>query len=328
MRILVSGGAGYIGSHVAKTIHEAGHEPVVFDNLSMGHRWAVQWGTLVEADLNDQAAIEGALEGVDAVIHLAGSIFVGESVTAPSKYYRNNFVTSLNLLDAMVAKGVKNIVFSSTCATYGIPEQMPIPESEKQQPINPYGESKLFVERALASYGVAHGIRSLCLRYFNAAGADRGGKIGEMHFPETHLIPLIIYAAMGLRKEIRLFGTDYETADGTAVRDYVHVDDLGRAHLMGIDYLMSGGGSTAVNLGTGDGSTVREVIAAVEQKTGKRVTVVESPRREGDSPVLIAQADAAWRVLGWKPVCSGLDEIVSTACRWHEHALKSGLHVA
>jgi UDP-glucose-4-epimerase GalE len=320
VKILVTGGAGYIGSHVAKVLAEAGHTPIVFDNLGMGHRWAVQWGPLIEADLADMDAIRAALRQVEAVIHLAGYIFVGESVKAPSKYYRNNFNNTLNLLDAMVETGVRDIVFSSTAAVYGEPEVVPIPEESRKVQINPYGESKYFIEQALAWYGSAHGLRSLSLRYFNAAGADPSGVIGELHDPETHLIPLVIYAAMGLRPSIQVFGTDYPTADGTAIRDYIHVSDLARAHVLGIDYLRQGGATTAINVGTGSGHTVREVIRAVERLSGLPVPVVEAPRREGDSPSLVALADRARGILHWKPVSSSLDEIVSTALRWHRES--------
>ncbi len=313
----MTGGAGYIGSHVAKALAEAGHTPVVFDNLEMGHRWAVQFGPLIEADLADAAAVKEAVSGVDGVIHMAGYIFVGESVKAPSKYYRNNFNNTLNLLDSMVETGVKPIVFSSTAAVYGEPEVVPIPEESRKVQINPYGESKYFIEQALHWYSSAHGLRTLALRYFNAAGADAGGTIGEMHNPETHLIPLIIFAALGKRPHIQVFGTDYPSADGTAIRDYIHVTDLARAHVMGIDYLSQGGVSTALNVGTGQGHTVREVIQTVEGLSGMAVPVVEGPRREGDAPSLVALAEKAGKVLGWKPEHSSLDEIVRSALAWH-----------
>ena len=313
----MTGGAGYIGSHVAKALAEAGHTPVVFDNLEMGHRWAVQFGPLIEADLADAAAVKEAVSGVDGVIHMAGYIFVGESVKAPSKYYRNNFNNTLNLLDAMVETGVKPIVFSSTAAVYGEPELVPIPEESRKVQINPYGESKYFIEQALHWYSSAHGLRTLALRYFNAAGADAGGTIGEMHNPETHLIPLIIFAALGKRPHIQVFGTDYPSPDGTAIRDYIHVTDLARAHVMGIDYLSQGGASTALNVGTGQGHTVREVIQTVEGLSGMAVPVVEGPRREGDAPSLVALAEKAGKVLGWKAKHSSLDEIVRSALAWH-----------
>jgi len=317
MRILVTGGAGYIGSHVAKALALAGHTPVVFDNLEMGHRWAVRWGPLLEGDLADRSAVRAAVEDVEAVVHLAGYIFVGESVKEPSKYYRNNFVNSLNLLDAMTAAGVRDIVFSSTAAVYGAPADVPIPEDSPKIPINPYGESKRFFEQALEWYGAAYGIRSLCLRYFNAAGADPDGETGEAHEPETHLIPLVIDAALGVRSPVGLFGTDYPTPDGTAIRDYIHVTDLARAHVMGIEYLHNGGASRALNVGTGLGHSVREVISAVEGISGLPVPVSLAPRREGDSPALVALALRAREVLGWEPRHSSLEEIVRTALAWH-----------
>ncbi|MBV6433588.1 MAG: UDP-glucose 4-epimerase [Bryobacteraceae bacterium] len=316
MRILVTGGAGYIGSHVAKTLALAGHTPVVFDNLEMGHRRAVRWGPLIEGDLADRGAVRAALEGTEAVVHLAGYIFVGESVKEPSKYYRNNFANSLNLLDEMAAAGVRDIVFSSTAAVYGAPAEVPIPEDAPKIPINPYGESKRFVEQALEWYGSAYGIRSLCLRYFNAAGADPEGETGEAHAPETHLIPLVIDAALGVRPPVALYGTDYPTPDGTAIRDYIHVTDLARAHVMGIEYLRDGGASAALNIGTGLGHSVREVISAVERISGQPAPLNIAPRREGDSPVLVASALRAREVLGWEPLHSSLEEIVRTALEW------------
>ncbi|HUQ91166.1 MAG TPA: UDP-glucose 4-epimerase GalE [Bryobacteraceae bacterium] len=318
MNILVTGGAGYIGSHVAKALSKAGHVPTVFDNLEMGHEWAVKWGPFIKADLADQGALEAALRGKDAVVHLAGYIFVGESVKAPSKYYRNNFINSLNLLDAMTATGVRDVVFSSTAAVYGAPARVPIQEGDPKIPINPYGESKRFTEQSLEWYGTAHGIRWLALRYFNAAGADHDGEIGEMHDPETHLIPLVIDAALRKRGPVQLFGTDYPTADGTAIRDYIHVADLARAHVLGLEYLRSQGTPTALNVGTGSGYSVREVIKTVEQASGLEVPVSVGPRREGDSPELVADASRARGVLGWEPRASSLEEIVATALAWHK----------
>jgi UDP-glucose-4-epimerase GalE len=326
LRILVTGGAGYIGSHVAKALAEAGHQPRVLDNFCMGNRWAVQWGPLIEGDLSDRAALAAALDGADAVVHLAAFTYVGESAQNPGKYYRNNFGGALRLLDAMAASGVRDLVFSSTCAVYGTPDRVPIPESHARRPVSPYGESKLFVERALAAYGASHGIRYVSLRYFNAAGADAQRRIGEMHRPETHLIPLAIYAALGLRPDLHVFGTDYSTPDGTAIRDYIHVDDLARGHLLALEYLKDGGASTALNLGTGHGHSVREVVRAVEKQSGARVKSIESPRREGDPPALVADATLARRVLNWTPQCSDLIQIVASALDWHRHALAAGLH--
>ena len=328
MKILVSGGAGFIGSHVAKAIRLAGHEPVVFDNLSAGHEWAVQWGPLVRGDLMDRTAIESALVShqIEAVVQLAGSINVGESMQNPGKYFRNNFSISLNLLEAMDAVGVRKIVFSSTAAVYGIPEESPIDESAAKRPINPYGEAKWFVERLLDWYTQARGFQCLALRYFNAAGADREGQIGEMHSPETHLIPLVIYGAMGKRSPVKVFGTDYPTADGTAVRDYIHVSDLGSAHALGVNYLANGGASTAVNLGTGVGVSVLEVLRAVEIVSGKPVPHEIYGRRAGDPPHLVAKSDLARQVLSWAPQFSDIGTIARDAWMWSEKALREGLY--
>ncbi len=319
MRVLVCGGAGYIGSHTAKLLAQRGHTPVVYDDLSFGHDWAVKWGPLERGDLGDAARLKEVIlrHQIEAVVHFAAFIQVGESVQLPAKYYRNNFVNTLTLLETMVETGVRDIIFSSTAATYGMPEQMPIPESEKQLPINPYGESKLFVEYALRSFAKAHGLRWVVFRYFNAAGADPDGEIGEDHTPESHLIPLIIQAAQGKRPHISVFGTDYPTKDGTCVRDYIHIVDLADAHVRALDYLREGGEPQAFNLGTGEGYTVREVIQAVERVSGKPVPVAENPRRDGDSASLVADARRAREVLGWEPKMSSIDEIVHTAWRWH-----------
>ena len=320
VRVLVCGGAGYIGSHTAKLLAQRGHTPVVYDDLSNGHAVAVKWGPLETGDLGDGARLKAVIERhrIEAVVHFAAFIEVGESVKRPAKYYRNNFVNTLTLLETMVETGVRDIIFSSTAATYGMPETMPIPEAEKQLPINPYGESKLFVEYALRSFARAHGVRWVVFRYFNAAGADPDGEIGEDHSPESHLIPLVIQAALGQRPHISIFGTDYPTKDGTCVRDYVHICDLAEAHVMALDYLGKGGEPIALNLGTGAGYTVREVIQAVERVSGKPVPVIENPRRDGDSASLVAVARRAREVLGWEPKLSGIDDIVSTAWRWHE----------
>ncbi len=328
MKILVCGGAGYIGSHVAKAVAEAGHEPVVYDNFSAGHRWAVRWGPLVEGDLSDRAAVQAALREhqIEAVIQLAGSINVGESMKDPGKYFRNNFSISVNLLEAMDAAGVRQIVFSSTAAVYGIPGQCPIPEDAPKAPINPYGEAKWFVERLLDWYTQARGFRCLALRYFNAAGADPAAEIGEMHSPETHLIPLVIYGAMGVRPPVKVFGTDYPTADGTAVRDYIHVCDLARAHVKGVEYLARGGASAAANLGTGVGVSVKQVIAAVRAASGRDVPHELFERRAGDPPELVASAGQAATLLGWQPERSDIETIVSDAWRWSKKALQEGLY--
>ena len=328
MKILVCGGAGFIGSHVSKAIAESGNQPVVFDNLSAGHEWAVQWGPLVQGDLGDPPAIETVLRqhSIEAVVQLAGSINVGESMTNPGKYFRNNFSISTNLLEAMDAVGVRNIVFSSTAAVYGIPGASPIPEDAPKRPINPYGEAKYFVERLLDWYTRLRGFRCLALRYFNAAGADPGGQIGEMHTPETHLIPLVIYGALGNRPPVKVFGTDYPTPDGTAIRDYIHVTDLGHAHVAGLNYLAQGNPSRAINLGTGTGVSVFEVLRAVEKATGKPIPHELFGRREGDPPALVAKSDLAHEVLGWTAKHSGIDEIVRDAWAWSEKALRDGLY--
>jgi UDP-glucose-4-epimerase GalE len=317
--ILIVGGAGFIGSHTAKLVAAAGHKPVVFDNLSSGHRWALRWGVFEEGDLADRDAIDRVLarHHVDAVIDFAAHIEVGESVRNPRKYFRNNLVNTLNLLDAMVDKGVQQIVFSSTAAVYGDPLVVPIPEDHRLLPVNPYGESKLFVERTLRWYGDAYGLRWAVLRYFNAAGADPGGEIGEDHAPESHLIPLAIKAALGKRGELQVFGTDYPTPDGTAVRDYIHVVDLAQAHLLALDHLAAGKPSFAANVGTGAGHSVREVIAAVERVSGRTVPRREAGRRPGDAPSLVADARLAQQLLNFQPRYPDLSTIVEHAWKWH-----------
>ncbi|HTS90990.1 MAG TPA: UDP-glucose 4-epimerase GalE [Stellaceae bacterium] len=317
--ILVTGGAGYIGSHACKALARAGFRPVAYDSLVNGHREAVKWGPLIEADLTDTARLADTLRRFDvaAVMHFAAFAYVGESVAKPDLYFRNNVVNSLGLLEAMRERGLKRIVFSSTCATYGHPERMPIAESTHQRPINPYGETKLMVERMLHWYGAAHGFTYASLRYFNAAGADLAGEIGEDHHPETHLIPLVLEAALGRRAQIDIFGTDYPTPDGTAIRDYIHVEDLVEAHILALQHLLKGGLSQSLNLGTGAGHSVREVIAAAERVTGRRIARRETARRAGDPPVLVADARRAREVLGWAPRHSDLDTIIKTAWAWH-----------
>ncbi len=319
MRVLVTGGAGYIGSHTAKALARAGHEPVVFDDLRTGHRSSVKWGQFVHGDLAEPGAIAGALEdhGIEAVIHFAGSAYVGESTQNPRAYFRNNLVNSLALLDAMLDVRIKTIVFSSSCTVYGVPGSTPISETHAQRPVSPYGESKLAVERILQWYGRAYGLKWIALRYFNAAGADLEGDLGEDHDPETHLIPLTILSGMGRRPPIEILGTDYETVDGTAVRDYVHVNDLADAHVRAIAYLRDGGASQAMNLGTGVGHSVREVLKEVEKVGGRPVPFVDSLRREGDVPLLVADTALARRELGWIPVHSDLATIVRSAWAWH-----------
>lgn len=317
MRVLVTGGAGYIGSHTAKALARAGHEPVVFDNLSTGHRWAVKWGPLVEADLADRAAIGNALSdhAIDAVIHFAACAYVGESMQDPGKYFRNNVSGTLNLLDAMQEMGVKKIVFSSSCATYGMPEFLPISEDHPTNPVNPYGESKLMVEKMLRWYGEIHDLKWISLRYFNAAGADPDGEIGEVHDPETHLIPLAIAAALDESMRLAVFGTDYPTPDGSAVRDYIHVADLAGAHLLALES-MDRINNQAFNLGTGNGVSVLEIIKRVSGVSGKTIEPVLGERRAGDPPVLVADAQKAKRVLGWKPLYPDVSDCLKTAMEW------------
>ena len=316
--VLVTGGAGYIGSHACKALARAGHLPVALDNLVQGHEAAVRWGPLVAGDIRDRALVEGVIRAhrIDAVIHFAGHAYVGESMRDPGKYFATNVAGSLVLLEAMQACGVGRIVFSSTCATYGIPQSLPIRDEEVQRPINPYGESKLFVERALHWYGVAHGLRSVSLRYFNAAGADPDGELGEDHEPETHLIPLAIGAALGRRPPLQIFGTDYPTPDGTAVRDYVHVSDLADAHVRALDYLEAGGESSAFNLGTGRGHSVREVVTSVERAAKRTLPRRDAARRAGDPASLVAAPGRTRERLGWTARRSDLDTIIGTAWRW------------
>ena len=316
--VLVTGGAGYIGSHACKALARAGLNPVVFDNRSTGHRWAVRWGPFVHGDLADFDLLVSVLRkhGIRKVIHFAAHAYVGESMRAPGKYFQNNSSNSINLLNAMVTAGASEIIFSSTCATYGLPRQTPIDENHPQVPVNPYGESKLFVERVLKWYESAHGIRFTALRYFNAAGADPDLETGEDHDPETHLIPLTIAAATG-GAGLEIFGDDYPTKDGTAVRDYVHVADLADAHVRALVRLDGGEPSDAFNLGTGQGHTVKQVIEAVERETGAAVKHKVAARRAGDPAVLVADASKAHTALDWRPDMSRIETIVATAYKWH-----------
>ena len=318
MRILVTGGAGYIGSHAVKLFLARGHDVRVYDSLVHGHRAAVPAERLIVADLADEARLDHALlaHRIEAVVHFAAFAYVGESVTDPAKYYRNNLVNTLGLMEAMRRQRIGSFVFSSTCATYGVPEAVPITEGEKQKPINPYGNGKLAVERALADYAAAYGWGYAALRYFNAAGAAPDGTIGEDHDPETHLIPLVLQVALGRRPHAEVFGTDYPTPDGTCVRDYVHVDDLAEAHLLALEKLTLGEG-LKLNLGVGHGYSVRDVIRAAEEVTGKTVAVKEGPRRPGDPPALVASPAKAQEVLGWRPRYTELKPIVETAWNWH-----------
>ncbi len=323
--ILVTGGAGYIGSHACKALAEAGYVPVTFDNLVYGHEWAVRWGPLVCGDILDRDALDAAIRQWQpvAVMHFAAFAYVGESVLNPGKYYRNNVAGSLNLLEAMRDHSIDKFIFSSTCATYGIPDVVPIPETLAQHPINPYGASKLMIEQMLRDFDVAHGLRSISLRYFNAAGADPDGEAGESHDPETHLIPLVLDAAMGARPEIVVFGEDYETPDGTCIRDYIHVTDLADAHLRALAALESGEPTTAYNLGNGRGFSVKEVIDAARKITGLEIPVRYGGRRPGDPPRLVGDATRIRRALGWQPKHADLTEMIDTAWRWHQKATRS-----
>jgi UDP-arabinose 4-epimerase len=316
--ILVTGGAGYIGSHACKALACAGYVPVVYDNLSRGRRHAVRWGPSVEGDIEDRERLAATLRAhrIAAVMHFAAFAYVAESVADPALYYRNNLLGSLALLDAMRDAGVDRLVFSSSCVVYGIPDSVPIRETTPVQPVNPYGETKLAVERALPWYQQAYGLRFVTLRYFNAAGADRDGEIGNEHDPETRLIPLVLRAALGLGPPVEIFGNDYPTPDGTAIRDYIHVEDLASAHVRALQYLSEGGASATLNLGTGRGHSVREIVAAVERISERPVPRREAPRRPGDPPQLVADAGLAGERLGWRPTHSDLDTIVRTALAW------------
>ena len=313
--ILVTGGAGYIGSHTCKALATEGFTPVVLDNFVVGHRDAVRWGPCIEGDILDTATVADAIKThkVEAVIHFAAFAYVGESVLEPAKYYRNNVAGTLSLLDACRGEGIDKVVFSSSCATYGIPDTLPIAETTPQRPINPYGRTKLIVEQVLADYANAYGSRDAALRYFNAAGADPDGELGERHDPETHLVPLTILATAGRGEALDVFGDDYDTPDGTCIRDYVHVTDLARALVLALRHLLEGGDSLAVNLGSGNGISIREVIAAVERVTGRQVPHVMRPRRPGDPPALYADPHLAKERLGFVTELSDIDTIVRTA---------------
>lgn len=318
MKILVVGGAGYIGSHMVKMLLESGHQVITFDNLSTGYRDAVCGGEFVLGDLANPDELTAAFASYqpDAVMHFASYIQVGESVRHPDKYYRNNFSNTLNLLDAMVAHQCKYFIFSSTAAIFGEPEYVPIDERHPKNPLNPYGKSKWMVEQALADYDHAFGLKSVCLRYFNAAGADPQGQLGERHNPETHLIPLILRVASGRLPHISVFGQDYDTPDGTCIRDYIHIVDLCSAHMRALEWLMSNGKSSAFNLGNGLGFSVRQVIDIAGQVTGKPIHVQHGERRPGDPARLVADSTLARQVLGWQPAFSSLEQIVADAWRW------------
>lgn len=323
MAILVTGGAGYIGSHSVFQLQKAGYEVIILDNLVYGHRDIVETvlkAKLIEGDTNDRALLKQvfAENKIDAVMHFAAYAYVGESVKKPEKYYQNNVVGTLTLLEEMIAAGVDKFVFSSTCATYGEPDAIPIVEDQSQNPINPYGATKLMVERILQDFDVAYNFRSVCLRYFNAAGANPEGLLGEDHNPETHLIPLVLQTALGHRESISIFGTDYDTPDGSCVRDYIHVDDLAQAHILALKYLLNGGVSDVFNLGNGNGFSVKEVIETARQVTGKTIKAVECDRRPGDPPALVGSGKKARQTLGWNPQYANLESIISHAWQWHQ----------
>ena len=321
MKVLVTGGAGYIGSHFVKFLIENKHDVCVIDNLSRGHKEAVNPNCIfAQTDLLDY---EGLIKNIgeykpDSVVHFAAFAYVGESVEKPEIYYQNNVIGSFNLIRACVETGVKNFVFSSTCSIYGNPERVPIAEDQNSNPINPYANTKLIIEMLLRDFEVAHGIKSVCLRYFNAAGAHPDGELGESHEPESHLIPLVLFTALGKREKVLVFGNDYNTKDGTCVRDYIHVLDLADAHLKALDYLLRGGKSTIINLGTGDGNSVKEIIEKSNEITGKEIPFEIVSRRAGDPAILVADNKKAKELLGWQPKY-GIEEIIKTAWNWHNN---------
>jgi len=323
MKILVVGGAGYIGSHMVKKLANAGNDVITLDNLSYGYRDAVRYGEFVEGDLGDDAVLSNIFEAgdIDAVMHFAGFIQVGESMLKPSMYYHNNVTNTLTLLDAMLRFDVKNFIFSSTAAIFGEPEYTPIDEKHTRQPINPYGHSKLMIEQVLDDYDQAYGLRSTCLRYFNAAGADPDGELGERHVPETHLIPLILQAASGRREDIKVFGDDYATDDGTCVRDYIHINDLCEAHSLALQKMMKDNLSARYNLGNGKGFSVKQVIDVAKEVSGNDFKVSIEPRRAGDPAVLVADATLAKQTLNWRPEFADLKSIVKTAWDWEVNFL-------
>jgi UDP-glucose-4-epimerase GalE len=320
LAILVTGGAGYIGSHTARALRRAGYDVIIYDNLSTGYARFADGFELINGDIGDVAKLKPVLRRVDAVIHFAAHAYVGESVENPRKYYHNNVVAGLNLLNALVEAELRRFVFSSTCAVYGMPAKVPIAEDTVRQPVNPYGATKLNFEYALEAYSRAYGFRYASLRYFNAAGADESGEIGELHDPETHLIPLALAATIpDTKAELKIFGTDYPTPDGTCIRDYIHVNDLADAHLKALEYLAQGGESVALNLGTGRGSSVNEIVQAVETATGRTVRTKTVPRRAGDPPELVANAAKAEKLLRWKAERK-LDAIVASAWKWMQNS--------
>jgi UDP-glucose 4-epimerase len=328
-KILVSGGAGYVGSHALKELRKEGFRCLVVDNLAYGHSQFAKDAELIEGDTGNLELLETVFRQneIEAVMHFAAYAYVGESVTDPAKYYQNNVVSTLSLLKAMVKAKVNKIIFSSTCATYGNPQEIPITEDHPQDPINPYGATKLMVERILRDFDQPYGLKSVVFRYFNAAGADPDGEIGEWHEPETHLIPLVLDVAAGTRDTVQIYGTDYPTPDGTCIRDYIHVTDIAQAHLLGLRELITGKPSNVFNLGNGGGFSVREVIQTAEKVTGQKIKATETSRRPGDPPALVGSAQKAQQVLGWKPQFPDLESILQTAWNWHQKqpsAMKDG----
>lgn len=324
MKVLVTGGAGYIGSHTVRELLKSGYEVVVFDNFSTGRKELLVGGELIEGDLMDKDSIKKALKrgNIGAVLHFASLIQVGESYTDPRKYYTHNLVSSMNLLDAMLKAKVKAFIFSSSAAVYGVPLQVPIPENHPLNPVNPYGQTKVFVEKILEDYQRAYGLKYISLRYFNAAGADPDGLLGEMHEPETHLIPNLLLFLLGEKKGFDLYGTDFPTEDGTAVRDYIHVTDLARAHVLALQRLLESSRSEFINLGTNTGYSVLEIIKKTEAITGKKVLYKERPKRKGDVPVLLASNEKAEKILGWTLSHSDIETIIQTAWNWHQKTAK------
>ena len=317
MRVLVTGGSGYVGSHTVRELDASGHEVVIYDNLSTGFRSLSTGFELIEGDIADKQKVSQSLDGIDAVIHFAGSAYVGESVSDPRKYFRNNVESGLKLLDAVLASSVRVFIFSSTCATYGVPRELPITEKCPQEPVNPYGASKLFFEHALSAYATSHGLRYAILRYFNAAGAHASGEIGELHDPETHLIPLALKAALGTKPALTVFGKDLETPDGTCVRDFIHVSDLGSAHVKALDHLTGDGDSIRLNLGTGKGASILQLLATIKKVIGKEVPYHFADARAGDPPILYADPTKARKILGWSAQVD-LEEIITTAWAWEQ----------
>jgi UDP-glucose 4-epimerase len=322
--ILVTGGAGYIGSHAVLALQNTGYHVVILDNLVYGHRDLVARvlkTDLIIGDTSDRPLLDSIFStyNISAVMHFAAYAYVGESVTNPAKYYRNNVYGTLTLLEAMIAANVKNFVFSSTCATYGNPQQIPLTETHPQNPINPYGMSKLMVEKILADFDIAYNLKSVIFRYFNASGADSSGLLGEDHNPETHLIPLVLQTALKIRPAISIFGTDYDTPDGTAIRDYIHVNDLAQAHVLGLEYLFKSQTSDIFNLGNGNGFSVKEVIDTAREITGKKIPAIECDRRPGDPAILVGSSEKAKKILGWCPKYPQLDIIINHAWQWHLH---------